>query len=656
MNNMILTVTSNRLEVEKDTYTTGGSINFDGCVFQFDEAWDGFRKTAVFGFGGSDYTRVELENDECRIPAICLKEEGILKIAVYGVDDSGVVITTNAVAHRVNEGIGEVNDWYEEDNLFVYNAMKEIEGALEKYKSGLDSKFNDLLKMLRRKGSVSDTDVAPGEPDDWYTPEMFQNADNLPSATDKEKYRAYLDYILNVLAIDFPEYVTSKQIGTDASGEFPIYAYEFEPLDYEKTVFITGGLHSADIVTVMAISYFFDELCRNFTKNRTLAYLRSKVKFVVVPIANPYGFINNSKYNANGVDLQRNFPYKWFDCNSDNKGARPADQNEVISIFMLIYEFYKDKFCAALDLNSGDGDICGKMIFYPRFKANCIGAIAETLEKFNYEHDEGSVLNDMVLAPSINPNLINFIADMFDVNACSIVWQNGHYADDGIETNITKYAELIGNMLFSLAENSSSTNKKKALPFVKHYSWRSSGETDIYTVRTQQEKVPITSFELDAPKPCSVTVSGYAIVRADSACTVNLNPILWQDCSPEQGFEERAAMKEFSLEVPLSEGVSVLPLETVLQAYLTCKDDEQAEIYPKKVKFSLTASADGENKASIIGCSFTLNAFESDARKPVEISRPMGLATDYDNENDIPTQEIVYPREIFTERDALYDD
>ena len=218
MNDIILNVTANHLEIEKDTYTTGGSVNYDGCVFKFDSVWDGFSKTVVFGFGNSDYARVELETDSCKIPAICLQDEGILRIAVYGVNDDGVVITTNAVAHRVNEGIGEVNNWYEEDNLFVYNAIKELEGALEKYKSNLDSKFSDLLKIVRKKGSVSDSEVLKGEPDEWYTPAMFGKSNSIPSTSGKVKHQVYLDFILNKLLIDFPEYVSRREIGKDASG------------------------------------------------------------------------------------------------------------------------------------------------------------------------------------------------------------------------------------------------------------------------------------------------------------------------------------------------------------------------------------------------------------------------------------------------------
>ncbi len=656
MNNLILKATSNRLEIEKDTHTTGGSIDFDCCIFSFDETWNGFSKTAVFGFGNSDYARVELQDDECKIPSICLQEEGILKIAVYGVNEDGVVITTNAVAHRVNEGIGEVNNWYEEDNLFVYNAMRELEGSLEKYKGELDTKFSELLKMLRRKGCVSDSDVIPGEPDEWYSPRLFTGNTDISADTDIGKYQACLDYILNVLAIDFPEYVSSEQIGCDASEKFPIYAYTFEPLNYEKTVLITGNTHAENDITLISLSHFLDELCRNFKEDRTLSYLRSKVKLVVIPVVNPYGFVNKSKFNANGVDLHRNFPYKWDECISDVKGDSPADQNEVSSVFEAIYEIYEDKFCAALDLNAGDIYYCGKMVFYPRFRPSCISAIAETLGRYNYEREDDNVLNKTILVPSVNPSICNFLADAMKINTCSVFWSPQRYTGNGNNGKVTKYAELIGNLLYSLAKNSSLTGTEKKLPFINHYSWRSSGDEDKYNIGTQAEKVPITSFELDVAKPCCMSLTGYAIVKATSPCDVTLNPVLWQDKSPEQSYDERLAMNGFSLEIPLTQGVHVLPLETVLQAYLSDTNTMRKTVYPEKVKFSLVAKADAENSASVIGYSFTLRAFESDVAKPIEISRPMGLATDYNSEDDIPTQEIIYPLENVTERDADYDD
>ncbi len=118
MNDITLDVTENRLEIARDTYTTGGSVDFDTCTFVFDSMWDSFEKTAVFMRENSDAYRVGLIDGSCKIPADCMRTEGILKIGVYGVNEDGVVITTNLVAHRIHEGIGEAGLWIEEDSEY----------------------------------------------------------------------------------------------------------------------------------------------------------------------------------------------------------------------------------------------------------------------------------------------------------------------------------------------------------------------------------------------------------------------------------------------------------------------------------------------------------------------------------------------------------
>ena len=658
MNNIYLKVAANRIEIEKDTFTTGGSVDFDGCVFSFDSTWDSFIKTAVFGFGNADFVRVSLDDDSCKIPAVCLQKEGILKIGAYGVNEDGVVITTNAVAHRIEEGIGEENNWYEEDNYFVYNALKELEGSLEKYKGELEVRFNDLLRNIRNSGSISDKDVLPGEPDEWYYPSTFKDGSgNLSVSTDK-KYQAYLDYILNTLVSDFPEYVSYKEIGEDSSGEYSIYAYTFEPLNYEKTVLITSGFHPEESIAIVALSHFLSDLCRNYRNDRTLSYIRSKVKLVVVPVVNPYGFVNKTALNSNGVDLQRNFPYKWDECASENKGSDPANQSEIYAIFDLLDEIYDDKLCAALDTDAGSFYYCGAMMFYPRFKDNCLSKLANVLKRYNYDADESDALSKTVIASSVNPSIGNFLAQQFNINTCSLRWSPVNYPATGQKGGITKFAELIGNTLYTLAENSSYASERIKLPFIRHISWRGTDESDVHYLFASDSplKVPVSSYEFDAEKPCCLMLNGYVIIKATNYCNVKINPVLWQDDSPEQSYNDRLQTDAFAVSMPLSVGMHVVPLESVLQVYASDTNSQFNTVYPKKVRFTLATDIDVPSGACVVGYSFTFTAFESDSGCAVEISKPMGRAQDYTNYNDIPTHQIIYPKQTVRESDADYND
>ncbi len=106
----------------------------------------------------------------------------------------------------------------------------------------------------------------------------------------------------------------------------------------------------------------------------------------------------------------------------------------------------------------------------------------------------------------------------------------------------------------------------------------------------------------------------------------------------------------------LGEGIHVIPVESVLQAYASDTNIQVVTVYPKKVRFALAAKSDIGSSAEIIGCSFTLTAFRSDSGKAVEISRPMGNATDFTDQHEVPTQEVLYPKDVVTESDARYDD
>ena len=143
MNIIKLSVEGNRLKITEDCITTGGSVNYDTCQFTFDETWDGFAKTAVFSVGGADNYRVTLEDDACTIPYPCIEKEGILQIGVFGISEEDVIITTNSVAHHVEEGVEAMGEWIEEDNNLVINAIKELERSDEEYRNRLSQRVSE---------------------------------------------------------------------------------------------------------------------------------------------------------------------------------------------------------------------------------------------------------------------------------------------------------------------------------------------------------------------------------------------------------------------------------------------------------------------------------------------------------------------------------
>ena len=72
--------------------------------------------------------------------------------------------------------------------------------------------------------------------------------------------------------------------------------------------------------------------------------VRFNVDLVIVPIANPYGFVNHQRKNVNGVDINRNFSRFWNESDSTDpssqsyKGTSPFSELEAQYVRDVILE------------------------------------------------------------------------------------------------------------------------------------------------------------------------------------------------------------------------------------------------------------------------------------------------------------------------------
>jgi hypothetical protein len=657
MNQINLTVTGNHLEISKDAKTTEGCVNYDKCQFTFDSEWSSFTKIAVFACSDTDSYRVSINDNSCFIPAACIENDGIIRIGVYGINDSNTVIATNSVAHHVEEGIDSVNEWIEEDSSLVINAINELKIYAAEYTDTLDKKFASLLKKVEESGTIQNTFGTYIFPDDWYHPETYMNAANCPIASTGSTYDDFLNFMLKALLEEYPEYVSKKEIGKDASNTYSIYSYSFEPQSYDKTVLITSCVHGSDRIAMQSLCYFLDRLCRTADKNSTLNYIKSKIKLVVVPIVNPYGLMKTTSYNANNINLGYNFPYNWSVCTRSNKGSAAADQVETQNIISLLSTLSNDKLCAALDLHTSATTIAGRSVFYPKLHSNCATALADLVNNFNFDALSTDLISKAVLVPSNNPTLTNYAAETYGINSCELIWSNSAYGGIFNNESMTKLTEFIGNSVYVMSKSSRVSHKTPPSAFIKQISWNKNSDTDVFNITSTAayEKMGISAYSLKLAYPCNISMNGYITLSLSSACTVKINPVLCQTMSSELEYSNRIASAQFSHELTLSAGVHVIPISSVLQAYFTSYNVSSDCAYCEDVKFVLAFSASVSGAAAVTAYSVTFNATPSDLAKPVEICRPMGNVSDY-TANDIPTQTVIYPLGTYTDNDQLFND
>lgn len=652
MNQLEFTVTGNRLSLDEDVYSTGGSVNYDRCSFDFSEEWEGLERTAVFGIGRDSY-RVPLdENDACFIPAPCMEKEGLITIGVYGTDEE-TVIATNAISHHIDEGIDDLGEWFEEDYSLVLNAISSMENRFSQCLAEFTESFNELIGD-GDDGEDDDGTAVCGFPDDWYKPEPFEGAEDFEDISLGGSYEAFFEYKFNAMCEDFPDYVSREEIGTDTAGELPVYAFTFEPQNYEKTVLITACAHGCEDMMFFALASFFDDMCRKSGADRTLSYLKSRVKFVVIPVISPHSLVTGEAYNENDVDIGFNFPYRWDDCTKAVKGTSAADQTETQNIIDFAEMLQTDKLCAAVDLHVSPITVAGKCIFYPRFKDNCVAALAGFLNSFNSKTDSEDEASG-ILAASVNPTLANYLADTYGINTCEAVWADELYGGAYDDRNYTMLTEFLANLFCTMINNSDAVCKCGAQPFTKYISWKC--DDDAFAVPDSQNPtvMGISNYKFALSVPCILSLTGYAVVNVTDACTVKICPVLYQDYSPEQTLGSRLGASQFTVEVPLEAGVHVIPVSSVLQAYYTSYNSSSRTQYCGDVHAALAFSASDASSAEVQAYSLTLSGIPSDYGKAVEISSPIGESSDY-SADDVPVQQISYPLGTYTLMDSKFSD
>lgn len=670
MNTLNFTVKANHLELSDTEITTQGSVNYDECVFSFDSEWDGYEKTAVFSKNKTEFCRVNLVDDKCHIPSVCLECDGYIKIGVYGISpDDSVIISTNTVAHYVNEGVEKVGEWMEADNDMVFNAVKELNEYAEEFTEKLNLKFDEFVEKAMEEigkdptsqpddsenpdATVQPVDLSLAFTDDWFEPERFDRINQAPQSTGAVEPDTYLAFLFDPLVDDFPDYVTKEQIGTDSTGTYPIYSYTFTPKKYEKTVFITSFLHGTDRISYVALGYFLDLLCRKTDSSNILSYIKSKVKLVTIPLPNPYGAKDVRTANGSDVELPLNFPYNW-DSISGRKGASAGDQSETKAIISLLKTLSNDKLCAVIDLHTNNTLTTGCCAYYPRARQECSLILTEIIKKM-FVGSTDVLYSTSVLAPTTATNLMNYAADTHGVDACELLWPNMTHGGITSNLNVTRFTKFIGNTIFKMAKNSRTPYYLPPTPFIKHYTWTKSNDDDIFIIPNTGalDEMRLSAVKFKINSAMAIMLSGFVTVKTPSECSLTIKPIFSQKNSPTFSHDNVTDMNAFATTVELSPGTHVIPINAALQAYFSNTFFNEVNYY-QEVELVLAGICDSAD-AEIHAYSITLFGVPCASSSSVEISRPLGLATDYTG-SDVPTQELIYPTGEYSESDGSYYD
>ena len=184
------------------------------------------------------------------------------------------------------------------------------------------------------------------------TIEQMQSWDRYPS------YQVYVDLMQN-LAQDFPNICKLDTIGYSVENRL-ILSLKIHDNATENApkFFYSSTIHGDELTGAVALLRLADYLLKNHQTNNEIQNLISNMQIYICPIANPDGVYaggnnnvsNATRYNANYVDLNRNFPNPKYGQHPD------GEQHQKETLAFMNYSLQED-FDLSINLHTG-AEVC----------------------------------------------------------------------------------------------------------------------------------------------------------------------------------------------------------------------------------------------------------------------------------------------------------
>lgn len=162
---------------------------------------------------------------------------------------------------------------------------------------------------------------------------------------------ATIDGMFSALATANSDYITETVLGKDQSNTYDIKSYildaksslasgQASAVSSEKPVFIiTSGLHGLEPDAVHTVYHFMQDLAENFCESEQLQYLHDNIKFVIIPICNPWGYVNQNYNNSRDVDINKNFESGYRTNGTANTGTAANSEAETL-LMKQVFDAY----------------------------------------------------------------------------------------------------------------------------------------------------------------------------------------------------------------------------------------------------------------------------------------------------------------------------
>jgi hypothetical protein len=157
--------------------------------------------------------------------------------------------------------------------------------------------------------------------------------DNPNSPADYDTYEEIVSQMTE-LANTYPDICQLKTLGTSVNGN-TLYALKISKdvnqEDFEPEVRLVGVHHGNEAISGELCLYWTRDLLQNYGTDEDSTYIVDHYELWSQPVVNPDGYIANTRYNAHGIDLNRNYSYMW-DPMHGSTGSKPFSEPETQAV------------------------------------------------------------------------------------------------------------------------------------------------------------------------------------------------------------------------------------------------------------------------------------------------------------------------------------
>lgn len=178
--------------------------------------------------------------------------------------------------------------------------------------------------------------------------------------------------------------------------------------EIEPEMRIHGGIHGDEKAGATSTLNFLEVMTDNYATSSMCTYIVNTAETWIIPVLNPDGYYNNQRYNANGVDLNRNLSYMWT---GSGGGSAPFCEPETAALRDLTMQNWPDienfinPFVTGLSLHGG---------------AACINTV------WNYTGDplpeDSGVVHQQALDYAYSPGILDYFGTSFWIAFPGFTW------------------------------------------------------------------------------------------------------------------------------------------------------------------------------------------------------------------------------------------